>query len=75
MMQAAMLVISFGITNAFLQILPNTIVADIARMDTKETDQNKEGMFFGIRAFFQKIGQTGGVTLFAMLTVWGKGRT
>ena len=29
-------------------------------------------MFFGLRAFFQKIGQTGGVTVFAMLTTLGK---
>ena len=70
--QAAFLVITFGVPNAFLQILPNTVIADIAHNATKKGNSNTEGMFFGIRAFFQKIGQTLGVTIFAMLITFGK---
>jgi GPH family glycoside/pentoside/hexuronide:cation symporter len=70
--QAALLVVSFGIPNAFLQILPATVVADIAHKDLEKTGKNKEGMYFGMRAFFQKLGQTGGVTIFAMLITFGK---
>ena len=70
--QVTVLMITFGIPNAFLGILPNTVIADIAQQDFKKTRENKEGMFFGMRAFFQKIGQTAGVTVFAMLTLYGK---
>lgn len=70
--QASVLVISFGIPNAFLQILPSTVIADIAHDERDRSGINQEGMFFGMRAFFQKIGQTGGITVFAMLTVVGK---
>jgi GPH family glycoside/pentoside/hexuronide:cation symporter len=72
--QATILVVSFGIPNAFLQILPTAVMADITH-DSHSSTQDAEstaGMYFGMRAFFQKIGQTGGITLFAMLTVFGK---
>lgn len=71
-LQASILVVTFGIPNAFLQILPSTVIADIAHDERDRTGINEEGMFFGMRAFFQKIGQTGGITIFAMLTVFGK---
>jgi len=70
--QVTLLMISFGIPNAFLGILPTTVIADIAQQDLKNTGEHKEGMFFGMRAFFQKVGQTAGVTVFAMLTLYGK---
>ena len=70
--QATLLMITFGVPNAFLGILPTTVIADIAQQDLKKTGEHKEGMFFGMRAFFQKIGQTAGVTVFAMLTLYGK---
>ena len=72
MLQVAILMIIFGTPNGFLGILPNTIVADIAEADTKVTGQNKEAMYFGMRALFQKIGQTLGIMVFAMLTLYGK---
>jgi GPH family glycoside/pentoside/hexuronide:cation symporter len=72
LMQASLLVITFGIPNAFLQILPNTVIADIAHAEGKKNKENSEAMFFGMRAFFQKIGQTMGVTIFGMLTLFGK---
>jgi GPH family glycoside/pentoside/hexuronide:cation symporter len=70
--QATILVVSFGIPNAFLQILPTTVIADISAHSHSANGENTAGMYFGMRAFFQKIGQTGGITLFAMLTVFGK---
>lgn len=71
-LQASVLVVSFGIPNAFLQILPNTVVADIAHHERDRAGSNEEAMFFGMRAFFQKIGQTLGITVFAMLITLGK---
>jgi GPH family glycoside/pentoside/hexuronide:cation symporter len=71
-LQAVMLIVSFGIPDGFLGILPPTVIADIADADAKATGQNKEGMYFGMRALFQKFGQTAGIMIFAMLTLYGK---
>ena len=70
--QAVMLMVTFGIPDAFLSILPTAVLAEIAVADTKATGQNKEGMYFGLRALTQKFGQTLGMMLFAMLTLYGK---
>lgn len=70
--QVVALMVLFGLFDSFLGILPNTVVADIAEIDAKLTGQNKEGMYFGMRALFQKLGQTVGIMLFAMLTLYGK---
>ena len=72
LLQAVLLMVIFGIPDGFLGILPNTVVADIAEADAKATGQNKEGMYFGMRALFQKFGQTMGIMVFAMLTLYGK---
>ncbi|MES2827353.1 MAG: MFS transporter [Bacteroidota bacterium] len=57
---------------AALGILPNAILADIAQQDTLETGENHEGMFFAVKYLFVKLGQTMGIAIFAMLTVYGK---
>lgn len=57
---------------AALGILPNAILADIAQKDTEETGENHEGMFFAVKYLFVKLGQTLGIAIFAMLTVYGK---
>jgi GPH family glycoside/pentoside/hexuronide:cation symporter len=57
---------------AALGILPNAILADIAQKDTIETGENHEGMFFAVKYLFVKLGQTLGIAIFAMLTVYGK---
>ena len=57
---------------AALGILPNAILADIAQKDTLETGENHEGMFFAVKYLFVKLGQTLGIAVFAMLTVYGK---
>lgn len=71
-LQGVMLMVVFGVPDSFLGILPNTVIADIANEDTKRTGQNNEGMYFGMRALFQKFGQTMGIMVFAMLTLYGK---
>jgi GPH family glycoside/pentoside/hexuronide:cation symporter len=72
MTQAILLMVVFGAPAAFLNILPTTVIADIAELDATKTKQNKEGMYFGMRALFQKFGQTFGITVFALLTQFGK---
>jgi len=57
---------------ASLGILPNAILAEIAQQDAAETGENREGMFFAVKYFFVKLGQTLGIALFAFLTVYGK---
>ena len=70
--QAFALIIFFAIPVAFLGILPNAILADIADKDAKDTGIKQEGMFFASRTLMQKFGQTAGVFVFAALTSFGK---
>lgn len=71
-MQMYILVCSASFPLAALGILPNAILADIAQKDTEETKENHEGMFFAVKYLFVKLGQTLGIAVFAMLTVYGK---
>lgn len=57
---------------ASLGILPTAILAEIAQDDARRTRENREGMFFAVKYFFVKLGQTLGIALFALLTVYGK---
>lgn len=57
---------------ASLGILPNAILAEIAQIDAAKTGENREGMFFAVKYFFVKLGQTLGIALFAFLTIYGK---
>lgn len=61
-----------AIPAAFLGILPFAIIAEIAEADAKKTGQQKEAMYFAIRNFSTKLGQTFGITIFAILTIFGK---
>lgn len=70
--QIVILMIAFGIPYSFLSILPTAVLGEIAETDARETKQNKEGMYFGMRALFQKLGQTMGIMVFAILTLYGK---
>lgn len=71
-MQMSILVGCASFPLAALGILPNAILADIAQNDTEETGENHEGMFFAVKYLFVKLGQTMGIAIFAMLTVYGK---
>ena len=66
------LVICAALPLASLGILPNAILAEIAQEDAAETGENREGMFFAVKYFFVKMGQTLGIALFAFLTIYGK---
>ncbi|WP_131536081.1 MFS transporter [Pedobacter nototheniae] len=70
--QIYILVISASFPLAALGILPTAILADIAQRDTLESGENHEGMFFAVKYLFVKLGQTLGIAVFAMLTIYGK---
>lgn len=70
--QMIILVVFASFPLAALGILPNAILADIAQKDTEETGKNHEGMFFAVKYLFVKLGQTLGIAIFAMLTIYGK---
>jgi glycoside/pentoside/hexuronide:cation symporter, GPH family len=57
---------------AVLGILPYNLVADIAQLDAEQTGSKTEGMYFAIRTFSDKFGQTLGVSIFAVFTIFGK---
>jgi GPH family glycoside/pentoside/hexuronide:cation symporter len=57
---------------ASLGILPNAILAEIAEKDALQSGENHEGLFFGVKYLFVKLGQTLGIALFAFLTIYGK---
>jgi len=70
--QIYFLMIGASFPLAALGILPNAILAEIAQDDAKRTKENREGMFFAVKYLFVKLGQTLGIALFALLTVYGK---
>ena len=61
-----------AVPTAFLGILPYAIIAEIAERDSERTGQQKEAMFFAVRNFTVKLGQTLGIMIFAILTLFGK---
>lgn len=71
-LQAYLLVLLYSIPLAFLGVLPNAILADIAEHDALRSGQPKEAMFFAANTLSQKFGQTFGILVFAGLAVLGK---
>lgn len=57
---------------AIMSILPTTLLAEISDLDSKQTGQQKEGMYFGVRNFLQKVGQMFGMVAIALLIKLGK---
>ena len=57
---------------AILGILPQTVVADIARSDEITTGENHDGMFFAARTFAMKMGQSLAALLFTSLATIGR---
>ncbi len=57
---------------AVLGILPYAIIAEIAGQESRLSGNKIEGMFYAVRTFTDKLGQTIGVMSFAILTIWGK---
>ncbi len=70
--QIYILMLCAGFPLASLGILPNAILADIIQQDKQTSGENREGMYFAVKYFFVKIGQTSGIALFAFLTIYGK---
>ncbi|MCA9980336.1 MAG: MFS transporter [Anaerolineales bacterium] len=70
--EAYLFAIFYALPLAILGVLPNAVLADIAGHDALQTGQPKEGMYFAARTLLQKMGQTTGIMLFAMLTTFGK---
>jgi GPH family glycoside/pentoside/hexuronide:cation symporter len=70
--QMFMLVFIAAFPLAALGILPPAILAEIADEDARKTGENKEGLFFAVKYFSVKLGQTFGIGLFAALTLYGK---
>ena len=70
--QGYLIVLMFAVPIAFLSVLPNAVLADIAEHDAVISGIRQEGMFFAARALMQKFGQTSGVFVFAALTSLGK---
>ncbi|MCF8380475.1 MAG: MFS transporter [Bacteroidales bacterium] len=70
------LLYSLAVASAFpvavLGILPYTIIAEITDEISEKTGYKIEGMFFAVRAFANKVGQTMGVMIFAILILLGK---
>ena len=56
---------------ALLGIIPQSIVADVAEADAKDTGENREGMFFAARTFAMKFGQSLAMLLFTSLAIIG----
>lgn len=56
---------------AILGIIPQTIVADIAKSDAYTTGENHDGMFFAARTFSMKLGQSLAILLFTSLGTIG----
>ncbi|MBI3502194.1 MAG: MFS transporter [Bacteroidetes bacterium] len=70
--QMYMLAIFASLPLATLGILPPAILAEIAEEDAKTSGENREGLYFAVKYFFVKLGQTFGMGLFAFLTLYGK---
>lgn len=69
--QGLLLSIAAAIPMAFLGILPNAVLGDIAKLDAEETGNAQEGMFYAGRTFVQKLGQSTGLFILPLLTILG----
>jgi GPH family glycoside/pentoside/hexuronide:cation symporter len=64
-----------GITSfplASLGILPIALLARLVSADKIKSGDSREGTFFAVNYFAVKLGQTLGISLFALLTIYGK---
>ncbi|MCR9141310.1 MAG: MFS transporter [bacterium] len=70
--QMLLVAVTAAMPMAFLGVLPNAILADIADHDSLKTGKKMQGMYYGARTFLQKFGVTAGLMVFAGLTNLGK---
>lgn len=71
-MQGYGVILLYSVPLAFVAVLPNAVLADIADHDARRTGIKQEGMFFAARTLMQKFGQTFGILIFAALATLGK---
>ena len=69
--QVAIFAVLAGVGFAIFGILPNAIVADFAKIDAVATGEPKEGMYFAVQTFMNKLGQMIAMVLFASLLLLG----
>jgi GPH family glycoside/pentoside/hexuronide:cation symporter len=72
LVQAFGVAILSGIPTAFLAVLPNAVLGDIARIDAEQTGEAQEGMFYAGRTFVQKLGQSLGLFVLPVLLTFGR---
>ena len=70
--QAYGVILLYAVPLAFVGVLPNAVLADIAEHDGLKSGVKQEGMYFAARTLMQKFGQTFGILIFAALTTLGK---
>jgi GPH family glycoside/pentoside/hexuronide:cation symporter len=71
-LQAYAVILVYAVPLAFVGVLPNAVLADIAEHDGLKSGVKQEGMFFAARTLMQKFGQTFGILIFAALTTLGR---
>ena len=70
--QGIILTVGAALPMAIFGILPQAVVADIARSDAKLTGSNREGMFYAARTFAFKLGQSISMLLFTAVSTIGR---
>lgn len=71
--QGAVLTAAAAPAMAIFGILPQAVVADIAKSDAKISHNNREGMFYAARTFAFKLGQSVSMLLFTAVSTIGEG--
>ena len=66
-----LIVVLAAVPMAILGIIPQTVVADVAKEDEINTGENRNGMFFAARTFSMKLGQAVATILFTSLATIG----
>lgn len=72
MVQAFIVIMVFAVGFAILGVIPQWILTDISEHSTLKSGTATAASFFAVRTFLQKIAQTGGVIVFALLTSFGR---
>ncbi len=71
-LEAFLLILLFAVPFAILSVIPQWILSDIAEHAALTTGQATAATFFAARTFMQKLGQTIGVMIFALLATFGR---
>lgn len=72
LLQAVAVVVIFALGFSVLSVMPSWILSDIAEHSSLTQGTATTASFFAARTFLQKISQTFGVVLFALVTTFGR---